>query len=325
MARFKIEEIILICVSLFFLVLLFSGGFFANDVGLIFKKGLSNIVFFFPWLANGLVWGVCFLLIRNYQEKTKNFLKQILSLLKTMVIIAATAALGILTTGAIQQEAKNQLVSPQLLNADKLLTKKYLLFWFHSSSGGLKGFFDFLTPAVMYSFLGLGAIMVVLAFIFYFEKNKNLFKGYIISMFVVFALAMPLWRLFPANSPANYLLHGSGGNFNAELSRAIIDYRPNPKVMDFQEKIWQEQKNAMPITTMPSMHWAWSIIIVYYLFKKWRRTIFLSSVWLSFNLFGTVYLGNHYLVDGLVAIPLAVLSLLLANLLIKLEQGYYKL
>lgn len=329
----QIEEIVLIGISLFFLTLLYLLGFFSSDIKLIFSRGWANIAFVFQLWTSGIViflvlWAYPLFVITNrrksffnyfHKEGVKNFFIQFLSFLKTFVIITTTTTLGMLVVGILQQETKNRVINLQLMNADKFLVKDYPIFWLHSSSNILSSFFNFLTPAMIYSFLSLAGVMGTAAFIFYFGKNKNVFKGYIMSISIVFALAMPLWFFFPANSPANYFLHNSNANFTAELSEAISQYQPNARVMAYQEKMWQKQKNFLPVSTMPSMHWAWSIIIVYYLFKKERKTIILSSIWLIFNLFGTIYLGNHYLIDGLVAIPLVILSLYFANLFSKLK------
>ena len=330
----QIEEIVLLGISLFFLVLLYLLGFFSSDIALIFKKGWANIAFVLRFWVSGallfVVWAYTLTMTadrRKYffdylrKEKIGNLLTQSLLFLKTFAIITASTTLGMLSVGILQQATKNRLINFQLLEADKLIIGDYPLFWLHSPANSLNGLFHFLTPAIIYSFLSLAGVIVFLIFIFYFGKNKNIFKGYIMSMFIVLALAMPFWFYFPANSPSNYFLHDSGSNFSASLSEAISNYQPNAKVAAFQEKMWQSQKNALPVTTMPSMHWAWSIIIVYYLFKKAPKTIFLSSVWLIFNLFGTAYLGNHYLVDGLAAVPLAIISIFLASLFIKLEKN----
>lgn len=316
MAKFikslQIEEIVLGSISLLLLVWLYFLGFFSSDIKSIFAKGAVNVAFSFQWLATGIIIGTFLLLIAKQ--------KQIMSLFRTLAFIISTSTIGVLTLGMLQLETKNRLINLQLINADKFLANVYPLFWLHSSSNWLSGFFNFLTPAIIYSFLSLAGIMAAAAFIFYFGKDKSLFKGYVMCLAIVFVLAMPFWFFFPANSPANYFLHNDGSSHTAGLSEAIGRYRPNAKVAAFQENMWLEQKNSLPITTMPSMHWAWSIIIVYYLFKKSRKTLAFSSVWLVFDLFGTVYLGNHYLADGLVAVPLAVLSIFLANSLIKLEK-----
>ena len=333
----QIEEIVLLGISLFLIILLYLLGFFSSNIELIFQKGWTNITPALQLWMGGAIFFVFFALlaypliaVKDFRksfldylrkERIKNFTRS-LSLFKTFTIIITITTLGILATGVLQQETKNRLLNLQLLGADKFIVKDYPLLWLHSPANALNGLFHFLTPAIIYSFLSMAGVMGLLAFIFYFGKNKNIFKGYVMSIAIAFALAMPFWFFFPANSPANYLLHSPKQNFSADLSQAISQYRPNAKVKEFQEKMWLAQKNAQPITTMPSMHWAWSIIIVYYLFKKARKTIVFSSTWLVFDLFGTIYLGNHYLIDGLAAVPLAIISIFLASLFIKLEKNY---
>ena len=332
----KTEEIILACVSLFFLILLLFFYFFADSSRITIQTGLANVAASINWWLGGVIVFFAFSILRIYfslikknswrsllycfrVEKLKNYRNRGLLLLRFFIVVIATTVLGMLVSGLIQQETKDRLMNLQILNADKFLTGTYPLFWLHSPSNYLSGFFNFLTPVIIYSFLSMAMVMGFLALVFYFNKDKKLFGGYMASIFIAFGLAMPFWYFFPVNAPANYLLHGNTDNFNTSLSQAIKNYQPNAKVAVFQEKTWETQRNAMPITTMPSMHWIWSMIIIYYIFKKWPKAIYPSLVWLSFNLFGTIYLGNHYLIDGLVAIPVAVLSLFAANLLMKLN------
>lgn len=331
----KIEELVLICVSLFFLILLFSFGLFANNLKDILKSGWVNIAQTVGWWSSGLILIFSFYIVfrlyaflLNLRSGQKHFggikFKEIRGkarfILRPFIIISMAFVLAILTTGALQQQTENKLMNLRLLETNQSLTT-LPFFWLH---GHFRGLFDFLTPLIIEAFMFLGPLMVVLIFVFYLDKNKKLFKGYVMSMFIALALALPFWYFFPINSPNNAFLRSSSQTsyFNANLSLAIENYQPNATIKSFQEKTRREQKEAPPVSTLPSMHWVWSGIIVYYLFKKERKTIALSSIWLLFNLFGTIYLGNHYLLDGLAALPIIAISLFLAEFFIKIEQNY---
>ncbi len=346
----KIEEYTLIGISIALLGLLFFFNFFNTDLASLLKNGWISIKGVMNWFSSSILLFISFYIVfkfyvslakvaseffldkSSHYFSLSNFLnkeikfkfKQIWFLIKPFIIVLIPAAFSLLIIGIFYNETKNKLVNLQLLNIDKFLTGNYPFLWLHSFLNPFKDFFDFLTPIIIPSFFALSAIMGILAVVFYLDKNKKLFKGYVIASFIVLLLALPLWYFFPANSPANAFLYNSEKlASDSILSQEIKSYHPNLRVESFQKEMWENQKSALPMTTMPSMHWAWALIIVYYLFKKERRTIFFSLPWLFLALFGTIYLGCHYLIDGLASLFLVALSILLANFLIRMEQKYY--
>jgi len=346
----KIEEYTLIGVSVIMLFMVFFLDFFNTTSLSLLKNGWVNIKEAMMWWGGGMFMLIFFYIIFKFyvfcvnitsdfflnktsrhfsfsiilNREVKFRFKQIWFLIKPLVIILIPASLSLLILGILYNETKNRLINLQLLDIDKFLTGNYPFLWLHSFLNPFKNFLDFLTPVIIPSFLALSVIMGILIFVFYFDRNEKLFKGYIIASFIVLLLAQPLWYLFPANSPVNAFLYNSDRTgLNLVLSQEIKNYHPNLRVGSFQEEMWENQKNALPISTMPSMHWAWALIIVYYLFKKRGRTVFFSLPWLFLTLLGSVYLGCHYLIDGVVALFLVVLSILLANFLVKIEKRYY--
>lgn len=333
----RIEYIVLSCISLFCLIFLFSSGFFANTE-IISQKSWTSIRVGTKWLGTGpiMIFFICAALRlyvslmkirfeRPFALKKidlKKTLKGLIYLTKPFTVILVALVLIVLMMGVVQQETRDRLINLQLFQANNLLTT-LPLFWLNSH---FKNILDALTPAIINSFMLLGLLMVTTMFVLYLDKDARLFKGYIISIFIATALALPLWYAFPANSPSNVLLGDTErvANLTPSLSQAIKNYQPNDLVQSFRERTWEAQKNAPPVATIPSMHWAWSGIIVYYLFKKEPKTIFFSSVWLILDLLGTIYLGNHYFMDGLIALPIIILSLVLVNFLIKIEKKYYQ-
>ena len=69
----------------------------------------------------------------------------------------------------------------------------------------------------------------------------------------------------------------------------------------------KSRDNAVPISCFPSMHATWGMFIVYY-FARWRRkTLYFTVPWCILMLLGGLALGQHYLVDYMVAIPVMIL------------------
>lgn len=334
----KIENAALAAVSLIFLIFAIKLGLSLNDPTSFLEKGVTNLktsgrwwsgslYMLLPIIAYGFLWLYAFLL---KTIKTKKMILPIRrsNLSKTIrgawfvcapfAYISVPFSLALLAAGTLQEATKNKIWNNQLINASESLTITPF-FWLHNNFQNVLGF---LTPAIIESFLALNVIMTGLLILLYLSRNKKPYKGFVISTFLVLLFSMPIWYFFPVHSPTNAFLYETTGNFNASLTRQIENYRPNEAVKKFQDKMWDSQKNAKPITTLPSMHWAWSAIVFYYLFRKHRATAILSSLWLFLALLGTVYLGNHYLIDGLIAAPLAVAAILLAEFMVRLETRY---
>jgi len=138
-------------------------------------------------------------------------------------------------------------------------------------------------------------------------------------------IALPLWYFFPANSPQNtYLNNVYNKQIDSSIKELTDNYQPNKYLLSFHKEIGVEQGEIAPVTTMPSMHVAWTIVIIYYLFKFKRKTIYFTLPWAFFSILGTVYLAQHYFIDILVALLVALLAICLANCLVKIEKRYYQ-
>lgn len=83
----------------------------------------------------------------------------------------------------------------------------------------------------------------------------------------------------------------------------------------------QAQNGLIPATmAMPSLHISITIIISWFLFHNFKWTGWISSVWIILTWLSTVFLGWHYVLDGAVAIIVAVFSIVISDSLAKLEK-----
>jgi membrane-associated phospholipid phosphatase len=169
-----------------------------------------------------------------------------------------------------------------------------------------KSVFDFLAKPIIFSFLELSLIMgasVILLF-----GQKKIFAGMIVSYFLAMAFALPLWYTFPVNSPNNYFL---------SRNLQIKDYEPVEIVVDLQEGIREAQKDSLPISTFPSAHVMWGMETAYFwaLYRRWTMIVFVP--WFLLMTLGTVYLAQHWAIDVLVAIPLAIIAIVLARFFVE--------
>jgi hypothetical protein len=222
------------------------------------KKPLKNI--FSSWLNPASSW-----------SKIKNSLMAILILLRPLILITLFFTLIILLFGLIAVRLKGELIDDQLMEIDKSLFGFYPFLWLVNQVS----FLGKITPLFIYAFLGLGLIVGIVWIIFYLADQRKFFSQYIIAMTSVVTIALPLWFSFPANTPQNtYLNNVYHKEINPSLKKLVKDYQANKYLLDFHKEVGVKPGDIAPVSTMPSMHVAWAIIIVYYLFQFRRKTIF---------------------------------------------------
>lgn len=272
---------------------------------------LTKIGGSFKDLANPLT-GISF--------KIKNAIVALLFLSRPLFFLIIFFTLITAILGAMAVQLKDKLVDDSLMKIDSYLLGTYPFIWFQKPANPLR----YLSPLFIYSFLGLSTMMGLAWLIFYFSGSRHLFSGYIIAMSLVTMLALPFWYFWPANSPQNrYLNNVYEKPINPSLEKEIDQYDPSIFVSNFLNWAGVESGGVAPISTMPSMHVAWSLIIVYYFFRFNKRTIYFILPWALFSIFGTVYLAQHYFIDILAALPLTILAILIAEWLVPKERIYY--
>ena len=174
------------------------------------------------------------------------------------------------------------------------------------------GFFSSVIIFVFWSLI----FVVGFVFVILLARSKNeVLSKYIMSFFLVFTIALPIWYALPVNSPNNYYL-------SKDLNTRT--YIAENSVLKFENSMYQEQKSLPPITTLPSMHVAWALLALYYLAKWSRKTLYFSIPWAAILIFSTVYLAQHYFVDVIMAILITIISIWLADYFYKTFNRKYQ-
>lgn len=321
--KIKIEEYFL---SIVFLVYLF---FFWNHLKKLDFKALLSASFhsirltsqwwFFPFplilFLNSFLW-LHLLLIKKalpfkFELKIKLEIKSFLYLLKTLSLLVLLFSLFLLLNGQLQLITKNRLANPKIFALEKKVFKTLPFFWLNSIT--FQKFFEIFGPIFINSFLSLSLGMSLCFLFFYLLEDPYFFKGSLIAIFLSLALAFPIWYFFPVNSPLNFL---------GENLKNIPNFQPAPEIKKWQEKFWKDQRENPPVSTFPSMHWAWATILVYFLFKKNKISLVFTLPWFFFLGLGSILVGAHYLLDGIFGIFLAFFSIFVSNFLIRFEKRY---
>ena len=324
----RIEEYILflfcLILFLFFITLFFRFNWLVS-----FRSGFKVVVLginYFSFVLIFIYFYISFKYLFNWlyhhnRPKIKNILKNALFSLRPLFSMTIFFILITLVIGSMAIQLRGNLIDGWLMGIDKSLLGFYPFLWFQQSTNFLKN----LAPLFLYSFLWLGLIMGISWIIFYLAGQRKFFSQSIMAMSLVVMIALPLWYFFPANSPQNtYLNNVYNKQIDSSIKELTDNYQPNKYLLSFHKEIGVEQGEIAPVTTMPSMHVAWTIVIIYYLFKFKRKTIYFTLPWAFFSILGTVYLAQHYFIDILVALLVALLAICLANCLVKIEKRYYQ-
>ncbi len=247
--------------------------------------------------------------------------KSVFPLIKLFLGIALffSSLIGIL--GFLAFSLKDRLVNNDLMRIDKLLLGQYPFIWLQTANN----FFKIFDKIILISFNSIGLSMSIALFIFYLSKNRKFLSWYVMSIPLACIISLPFWFAFPANSPQNaFLSNVYNKKINAGVKESLDRYQPTSSVSYFQSKVGEMQRKRPPISTMPSMHVAWAIIIAFLTFKLNKKLAFLFFPWAIFSAVGTVYLAQHYFIDIIAAVPVALASLWISSLLLALEKKYYQ-
>ena len=210
----------------------------------------------------------------------------------------------LLVLSGLTVSVQGRLVNETLMGWDRLVFGVYPFIWLHTAANPLKPAFDFISPLIIYSFQAL-SLLVGASFVFFFSRRRNSAEM-VISFYLAMAMGAVFWFSFPVNSPNNFFLAA-----HADIS----GFAPNQRVLTFEDITRQNQKAQPPVTTFPSCHVMWGMVIVYLWAAYDKRTLFLTLPWFTLNVLGTVFLAQHYAVDALFALPLGLLAILIGRIL----------
>ncbi|MDE2233652.1 MAG: phosphatase PAP2 family protein, partial [Patescibacteria group bacterium] len=209
-----------------------------------------------------------------------------------------------------------------LTNIDSLIFGGYLPSVIHSLSR-----IPYLEQAIVRSYLSLVIITpVILALLFLF--NRRLFRKFTISFFLVFLIALPFWQLIPAVSPsAMYRFNLFQVPIPPNIESSMVKYPISPylknNIISIEDDFINPSYRSIAVSTFPSMHAAWAMIVAYYgTILFWPLGVLLVP-WAIFNSFGAIYVEQHYGVDVIFGVLVAVTAIISVSYLLKVEEKYF--
>lgn len=230
------------------------------------------------------------------------------------IILIFTILSGILlnTIFSTANPSRVAIWSATFMKADLALFGTYPGFWlFHHMSPTLE-------RIIVYVYTSLTSIISIWILFLFIYKNGTLANRFIQQFFMAFAICFPLWIFFASISPAQMyitnILHQPIPN---DITQLVYQGPPTKFLDDNILKLIQQWTDPggknLAISTFPSMHTIWGILLAYSIAgavqgKKYAYiAIILGIIVAIANMIGATYLLQHYAVDILAGIAVAVI------------------
>ncbi len=208
--------------------------------------------------------------------------------------------------------------SERLMAWDEFIFGVPLPFWLNSALGKYDFLDVFLTTFYRRFDIALFALLVAL---FLFEKD--LFRKFVVAFFLVAIISIPVWYVFPAISPDEMYYQNIFNTHENQFEQAFVADSVKNLSASFVGAWSNIKLNYFAVTTFPSMHVAWGILIAYFAYLLWRPLALGAFLWAAINALSAIYTLQHYGVDIFSGIGVAVVALFLTSLLFKIEKKYY--
>lgn len=201
--------------------------------------------------------------------------------------------------------------SNAFMELDKRLFGTYPAFWL------IKHTPSFLEKAIVFVYNYMPTIMACwLAILMLFRKPIYL-NEFIKNVFLAFVVCFPFWIIFPVICPAQmYLSNILHQPLSPSIAQAISTSSPSPylvsEVLKYVKEWTDMSGKRLAVSTFPSMHTIWGILLAYSIImvvpkRKYKWIITSIAVLIALlNTLGTVYLLQHYAVDVLAGIIMAI-------------------
>ncbi len=175
------------------------------------------------------------------------------------------------------------------------------------------------------------ALLPILTALLLVIRSVHLFREYFMGFTLLHLFALPVWYLIPALAPAGLLLdHALPRTDEVVREERTATERVHAAYAgtywaertDAWRTFWKRDDGSLPVSTNPSMHVAWGMLVVLYLFRIAPLLGYAGATLQVLSSIGTVYLLQHYTVDTVTGCALAVLAYYAARALLTLERRF---
>ncbi len=155
-------------------------------------------------------------------------------------------------------------------------------------------------------------------------------RWFLLSFFIVYLIAVPIWILSPAVSPLEFQIENTLHVSQTDASvRAAALFREQGlgetgnRYIEQLKKFWIDPSGkTFAITCNPSMHTAFAIVLLAVAYRIRFLLGVLMTPWFILCILGTVYTLQHYLTDVVTGGLVAAAALTLAAWFLRLDARY---
>lgn len=168
--------------------------------------------------------------------------------------------------------------------------------------------------------------MIVLVFFMTLFLDGTAFRKYLLNLILVILPAFLFWYLLPAMSPEEMFRRNILSVSFERLSHPEIlnQLKMSAPLVEFLGRIADKWSNIeagrLAITSIPSMHLAWGLIVCYYAIKVSPKSALFFLPYCFFNSLGTLYTLQHYAVDLFPGAILGALSIAAVDRLVNWDK-----
>lgn len=294
--------------------------YYINISGIIFL-GPFFLLFFF-YISAKIVYNTAnFLLFRVKALEFVDFIKSLIIILIVTCLIFSIIGIVLYFIVTNVNVSKMIYFNKLFLDIDKTLFGVYLPFWFQNLDNNIKFIFDFLALPIIISYTKLAFLLNLLLAGLLILRPNYFYKAFL-SFFICFFISAPIWFYFPALSPFDsYINNIIIMPANSDINDYISLYNPNKYLnMAFEKFSLQNKGNGssfFAVTSMPSMHIAWSVLILYFGYKFRKSFLLFFVPYFILNFIATIYLLQHYSIDTFFGLIVGIISIFLAEKIAK--------
>ena len=185
---------------------------------------------------------------------------------------------------------------------------------------------DWVTTLLYVYYISLTAVLSFLLIFLSLQKSIILFRKAMVAFMISTLIAFCFFYFIPCQDPNNtYIRNIRSIAISPEMKASLEEYRPSEKTKKIIEGIARSEtntnrENTVPVSCFPSMHATWSFLTVYFLTVLLPWSLLVSLPWLILLLLGGVYFAQHYVIDYLIAVPVAMISLWISHKLIHWKE-----
>jgi len=302
------------------------------------KTEISSLIIFFSLLAGtgGVVFLFLVAVLSIYQvikflgaRLTGNLqqLKKIpLLLFSTTYLLVVLGSFSLFSTLIVRYHLFTSFspgdiasASNYLMNLDYKLFGVYPPLWLQNFAR-----YPWLDAPLIWSYRSLSLALATTTF-FLAIGSTALFRRFVMALFFALFISLPFWYVLPAITPdemyrRNILASAAPAGIQAHLyqlslsSTNLIQY-----LATIRSTASQPAYHSYAVSSFPSLHASWGIIIAYFGLRLWRPLGLILIPWSLLNLLGTVYTTQHYAVDTLFGIVIAVVAVMAASYVLSQE------